>query len=242
VGSVIYAITAKESSHPKRLTVYFIADGALKSLEVLCLTWALNHQWVYRSEGFMQQEINSFNADEFSASGSEHGVVSVATRTIKNNKAGVLFVGQFILAMLFMILLEEPNHVNKKEPGLFYWIYIALFWTQCISAVVLVILIAKNKNDDGPTFVVKLLFVVGVVFTLPGDIPSVIWSSCMNCKFKPCLTCFDFALFFSIPAAVIFFVVSRAEFLRLDQEAQYSVLGGEVDSLFSVHSQTIAES
>ena len=56
------------------------------------------------------------------------------------------------------------NHVNKKEPGLFYWIYIALFWTQCISAVVLVILIAKNKNDDGPTFVVK----VRTVYCLEG--------------------------------------------------------------------------
>ena len=33
----------------------------------------------------------------------------------------------------------------------------------------------------------------------------------------PWLTGYDFALFFSIPAAVIFFVVSRAEFLRLDQ-------------------------
>ena len=55
-----------------------------------------------------------------------------------------------ILAYLFR---EE---VNKEEPGLFYWIYMFFFWTQCISTVVLAVLIAAKRNEDGPTFVVKV--------------------------------------------------------------------------------------
>ena len=55
-----------------------------------------------------------------------------------------------ILAYLFR---EE---VNKDEPGLFYWIYMFFFWTQCISTVVLAVLIAAKRNEDGPIFVVKV--------------------------------------------------------------------------------------
>ena len=55
-----------------------------------------------------------------------------------------------ILAFLFR---EE---VNKDEPGLFYWIYMSFFWSQCISTVVLAVLIAAKRNEDGPTFVVKV--------------------------------------------------------------------------------------
>ena len=55
-----------------------------------------------------------------------------------------------ILAYLFR---EE---VNKDEPGLFYWIYMFFFWSQCISTVVLAVLIAAKRNEDGPIFVVKV--------------------------------------------------------------------------------------
>lgn len=236
VGAVIYSITPpRDPKHFERLTAYFITDGALKSLEVLCLLWALHHQWLYKSKGFLREEIDNFN----SGSGSRNGVMLAAARKIKNNKAGAIFMAQFILAMLFMILLEELNDVNKEEPGLFYWIYMAFFWTQCISTIFMVVLIAANQNEDGPTCVIKCLFVVGVIATLPGDIPSFIWSSCMDIPCKPSnfWTGYDFALFLSIPSAIIFFLVLRTEFLRLDQEAQYGALQGEVDSLFSVHSQ-----
>lgn len=37
-----------------------------------------------------------------------------------------------------------------------YWTYLGLYWIQCISSVVLAILIAANKNEDGPTFLVKV--------------------------------------------------------------------------------------
>ncbi|KAJ7391129.1 hypothetical protein OS493_020154 [Desmophyllum pertusum] len=126
-----------------------------------------------------------------------------------------------------------------------YWTYMGLLWTQSITAIVWVILIATNKNEDGPTLVTKLLLVVGVVITLPGDIPSFVWSSCITshkCIPWYYLTYYDFALFLSIPSVIIFFLVLRTEFLRLDQEAQYSVLGGEVDSLFSIHSQSTEHS
>ncbi|XP_073257256.1 uncharacterized protein [Porites lutea] len=244
VGAVIYAITPpNDSSHYKsQLTAYFMADGFLKSLEVLCLLWALNHQRIYRSGGFMQQEVNSLNSEDLSSS-SQHGGFSAATRTLKNSKTEAVFMAQFIFAILFMILLEELKEVNKDKPGLFYWIYMFFFWSQCISTVVLAVLIAAKRNEDGPTFVVKLLVIAGVVFTLPGDIPSFIWSTCLSCSCSPkyFLTAYDIALFLSIPSIIIFFVVLRTEFLRLDQETQYRVIGGEVDSLFSVHSETIAE-
>ena len=57
----------------------------------------------------------------------------------------------------------------KKGPVYFYWLYISLFWTQCITPVVLVILIAVNKNEDGPTLSVK---VRNVLFVLKGALPQ----------------------------------------------------------------------
>ncbi|KAL9980494.1 hypothetical protein ACROYT_G009094 [Oculina patagonica] len=238
VGAVIYGITSKNDNQPTKLMVYFIADGALKSLEVLCLSWALHHQWKYRSAGFIQQEINSFNSGEDSVLGSD---LVIATRKFMNYKAGILFVTQFLLAILFLILLEAL----QKTLEALYWTFIGLLWTQCITTVVWVILIATNRNEEGPTLMTKILLVVGVVIILPGDIPSFVWSFCiLSCKCIPWafLTVFDFALFLSIPSVIIFFLVLRTEFLRLDQEAQYSVLGGEVDSLFSVHSQSTERS
>ncbi|KAJ7391120.1 hypothetical protein OS493_020145 [Desmophyllum pertusum] len=243
LGAVIYGITqANDRNHQVRLTVYFIADGVLKSLEILCLSLALYHQWRYRSAGFIQQEINSFNSGEYSVSGSEYGVL--IARQLMSYKAAALFVTQFILAMLFLTLLEAL-HVKEKTLEPLYWTYMGLLWTQSITAIVWVILIATNKNEDGPTLVTKLLLVVGVVITLPGDIPSFVWSSCITshkCIPWYYLTYYDLALFLSIPSVIIFFLVLRTEFLRLDQEAQYSVLGGEVDSLFSIHSQSTEHS
>ena len=55
-----------------------------------------------------------------------------------------------ILAYLFR------KEVNKDEPGLFYWIYMFFFWTQCINTVVLAVLIAAKRNEDGPILVVKV--------------------------------------------------------------------------------------
>ena len=48
------------------------------------------------------------------------------------------------------------SEVKKEKLGTFYWIYMFFFWTQCISTVVLAVLIAANRNEDGPTFVVKV--------------------------------------------------------------------------------------
>ena len=57
----------------------------------------------------------------------------------------------------------------KKDRLIFYWLYMSLFWTQCITPVVLVILIAVNKNEDGPTLSVK---VRNVLFVLKGALPQ----------------------------------------------------------------------
>ncbi|XP_068747964.1 uncharacterized protein [Montipora capricornis] len=243
-GSVVYAIIEEhDKGHPEILAAYFMADAALKSLEVLCLSWALNHQFLYRSQGFLQEEINNYNSEEFRASDSyQHlSVVSATAMSIKKNKAGAIFVTQFILAVLFMVILEDL-HLSKEQPDIFYWLYISLFWTQCITPVVLVILIAVNKNEDGPTLSVKLLCIAGVILSLPADIPSFVWSCTCNCKPKCFFTGYDFALFFLIPSTIIFFIVLRAEYLRLDQEAKYSVLRQEVISQWSVHSETILPS
>lgn len=120
-----------------------------------------------------------------------------------------------------------------------YWIYLCLYWIQCITSVVLAILIATNKNEDGPTFLVKLSFLVGVFFSLPGDVPSFIWS-CIS--YSDASIGYCFALAFSFLSVLFLFIALRAEFLRLKQEAQYHAIGGEVGSLFSVHSETITAS
>ncbi|XP_068677868.1 uncharacterized protein [Montipora foliosa] len=251
-GSVVYGITEEhDKGHPKILEAYFMADAALKSLEVLCLSWALNHQFLYRSQGFLQEEINNYNSEEFRASDSyqDVSVLSATAMSIKKNKAGAIFVTQFILAVVFMIIhvlveVVECLHrgLSKQQLDIFYWLYISLFWTQCITPVVLVILIAVNKNEDGPTLSVKLLFIAGVILSLPADIPSFVWSCTCNCKPWHCFTGYDFALSFLIPSTIIFFTVLRAEYLRLDQEAKYSVLRQEVISQWSVHSETILPS
>lgn len=241
LGAVIYGATsAQEPAKPLRLMVYFIADGALKSLEVLCLSWALHHQWKYRSSGFFQQEINSFNSGEYSITGSDNGL---RPNKLFKSKSGALFVVQFLFAMLFLILLEVLLHHRKERTeGLeaLYWTYLGMVWIQCITTVVWVISIAKNRHEEGPTLMTKILLVIAVIIILPGDIPPFVWSFCIQCKYKPwpILTCYDIALFLSIPSVIIFFLVLRTEFLRLDQEAQYRVVKGEVDSLFSVHSQS----
>lgn len=240
LGAVIYGMTpAQEEDKPLKLMVYFIADGALKSLEVLCLLWALHHQWKYRSSGFFQQEINSFNSGEYSLTGSDHGI---RPNRLFKSKSGALFVIQFLFAMLFLILLETLFYRNERSEGLkaLYWTYLGMVWIQCITTIVWVISIAKNRHEEGPTLITKILLVVAVIILLPGDIPSFVWSFCIQCKCHPWsfLTWYDIALFLSIPSVIIFFLVLRTEFLRLDQEAQYSVVRGEVDSLFSVHSQS----
>jgi len=244
VGAVIYGITPIRKDHPVRQMVYFIADGALKSLEVLCLSWALHHQWKYRSSGFFQQEINSFNTGEYSVTGSDQGIRPNLWPF--KSKSGALFVIQFLFTMLFLILLEVLFYRNESPECLkaLYWTYLGMFWIQCITTIVWVISIAKITHEEGPTLMTKILLVVGVLIILPGDIPSFVWSFCICCICIPWsfLTCYDIALFLSIPSVIIFFLVLRREFLRLDQEAQYSVVRGEVDSLYSVHSQSTDQS
>ncbi|XP_068747967.1 uncharacterized protein [Montipora capricornis] len=237
-GAVMYA------HYPdKILKAYFMTVFPFSSLKVLCLSWALNHQFLYRSQGFLQEEINNYNSEEFRVSDSyqDVSVLSATAMSIKKNKAWAVFVTQLILAVVFMVILQYLR-LAKTYPVYFYWLYISLFWTQCITAVVLVILIAVNKNEDGPTLSVKLLFIAGVILSLPADIPSFVWSCTSNCKPWHCFTGYDFALSFLIPSTVIFFVVLRAEYLRLDQEAKYSVLRQEVISQCSVHSETIVPS
>lgn len=241
LGAGIYGATsANENEQAVRLNVYFIADGVLKSLEIFCLLCALNHQWKYRSAGFLQQEIRSLNLgqDSESDSGSQYRLIVKVSRY----KATTLFVAQFLLVILFLILLEALN-VHARQVEALYWTYMALFWTQASLTIIWVISIVTNENEDGPTLVTKFFLAAGVFITLPGDIPSFVWSSCMkcNCEPWPFLTSYDFALFLLIPAVIIFFLVLRKEYLRLDQEAQYSVLGDEVDSLFSVHSRRSSE-
>ncbi|KAJ7391150.1 hypothetical protein OS493_020180 [Desmophyllum pertusum] len=92
LGAVIYGIT-QANDH-----------GVLKSLEILCLSLALYHQWRYRSAGFIQQEINSFNSGEYSVSGSEYGRLnSKATDELQSCS----FVCDTIhLGNVFLTLLE----------------------------------------------------------------------------------------------------------------------------------------
>lgn len=65
-----------------------------------------------------------------------------------------------------LFLQFSRNEVNKDEPKIFYWIYIGFFWTQCITTVVLAVFIAANKNEDGPTFMVKVT--KGILFEHQG--------------------------------------------------------------------------
>ena len=78
---------------------------------------------------------------------------------------GSTYMG-FVIDNYFVYL---HRGLAKKDPVYFYWLYISLFWTQCITPVVLVILIAVNKNEDGPTLSVK---VRNVLFVLKGALPQ----------------------------------------------------------------------
>lgn len=242
VGAVMYVpdptCTIKNPATSHQLTAcLIIADAALRPLEVLCLCRALQHQFLFRSQGILQQEIHLYNSQEDSFSGTEPGssMSEAAVRTEKND-SGALLLAQFIVAVVFIILLLALT--QEVTVGI-YWIYLCLYWIQCITSVVLAILIAANKNEDGPTFLVKLFFLVGVFFSLPGDVPSFIWS-CIS--YSHALTGYCVALAFSFLSVLFLFIALRAEFLRLKQEAQYHAIGGEVDTLFSVHSETIAAS
>ncbi|KAJ7391128.1 hypothetical protein OS493_020153 [Desmophyllum pertusum] len=88
LGAVIYGITqANDRNHQVRTDSLFYS------------------RWCFEVfGGFIQQEINSFNSGEYSASGSEYGVL--IARQLMSYKAAALFVTQFILAMLFLTLLE----------------------------------------------------------------------------------------------------------------------------------------
>lgn len=240
VGAVMYVpdVTCKNPAASHRLTAcLIIADAALRPLEVLCLCRALQHQFLFRSQGILQQEIHLYNSQEDSFSGTEPGssMSEAAVRTDKND-SGALLLAQFILAVVFIILLLALT--QDVTVGI-YWIYLCLYWIQCITSVVLAILIATNKNEDGPTVLVKLYFLVGVFFSLPGDVPSFIWS-CIS--YSDASIGYCFALAFSFLSVLFLFIALRAEFLRLKQEAQYHAIGGEVGSLFSVHSETITAS
>lgn len=240
VGAVMYVRdpSCKNPAASHQLTAcLIIADAALRPLEVLCLCRALQHQFLFRSQGILQQEILLYNSQEDSFSGTEPGssMSEAAVRTDKND-SGALLLAQFILAVVFIILLLALT--QDVTVGI-YWIYLCLYWIQCITSVVLAILIATNKNEDGPTFLVKLSFLVGVFFSLPGDVPSFIWS-CIS--YSHASTGYCFALAFSFLSVLFLFIALRAEFLRLKQEAQYHAIEGEVESLFSVHSETITAS
>ncbi|XP_027058591.1 uncharacterized protein LOC113685296 [Pocillopora damicornis] len=102
-----------------------------------------------------------------------------------------------------------------------FWTYMALFWTQALLTIIWVILIFWYDDEEGPTLMTKYFF------------------SGEPWKY---FTSYDLALFLLIPALIIFFLVLRKEYLRLDQEAKYSMLGAEVDSLFSEYSHNSQQS
>lgn len=241
VGAGIYGATKSPFHQDVRLDVYFITDGVLKSIEVFCLLCALSHQLKFRSSGFLIQEVRSLNSGERSTTTSETGSHTGITVMFSRGRVISLFVVQFLLVILFLILVEAQVK-EQFEP--FFWTYMALFWTQAFLAIILVILIILCQDEEGPTFFTKICLASGVLFTLPADIPSIVWSSCIDTNCKPWMhfTSYDFALFLLIPALIIFFFVLRKEYLRLDQEAKYSMLGAEVNSLFSEHSHSSEQS
>lgn len=61
----------------------------------------------------------------------------------------------FALISLELVYLCRLALTQDVTVGI-YWIYLCLYWIQCITSVVLAILIATNKNEDGPTFLVKV--------------------------------------------------------------------------------------
>lgn len=61
----------------------------------------------------------------------------------------------FALISLELVYLCRLALTPEVTVGI-YWIYLCLYWIQCITSVVLAILIATNKNEDGPTFLVKV--------------------------------------------------------------------------------------
>ena len=58
---------------------------------------------------------------------------------------------------LFFILRLYSNRKEKPE-GLeaLYWTYLGMVWIQCITTVVWVISIAKNRHEEGPTLMTKV--------------------------------------------------------------------------------------
>lgn len=226
------------------LQVYFIADGVLKSFEVFCLLCALNHQWQFRSSGFLMQEIRSLNSGGHSTTSSETGSRTGITTMFSSKKVIILFTVQVLLVILFLTLLEACMCSYLRQ---LFWTYMALFWTQALLTIIWVILIFWYDDEEGPTLMTKIFLAGGVFITLPADIPSIVWSSCIDDIHRICepwkyFTSYDLALFLLIPALIIFFLVLRKEYLRLDQEAKYSMLGAEVDSLFSEYSHNSQQS
>ena len=62
------------------------------------------------------------------------------------------------LTRLNFYLNLSLHHRKERTEGLeaLYWTYLGMVWIQCITTVVWVISIAKNRHEDGPTLMTKV--------------------------------------------------------------------------------------
>lgn len=61
----------------------------------------------------------------------------------------------FLLTFFNCNLFYRRNENSECLKAL-YWTYLGMFWIQCTTTIVWVILIAKNRYEEGPTLMTKV--------------------------------------------------------------------------------------
>ena len=68
----------------------------------------------------------------------------------------VIIQHDYISANFFNFNLLYRRNENSEGLKALYWTYLGMFWIQCTTTIVWVILIAKNRYEEGPTPMTKV--------------------------------------------------------------------------------------
>eukprot|EP00112_Aurelia_sp_Birch-Aquarium-sp1_P023970 Seg7357.1 transcript_id=Seg7357.1/GoldUCD/mRNA.D3Y31 product="hypothetical protein" protein_id=Seg7357.1/GoldUCD/D3Y31 len=175
LNSVKWATSEKKTSQ-----AFVVADWSVQVLEVLVLCFALNYQRKYRSAAHINDEIDSYSK---SGSGRKANVISFKRGVQKALASSGTVLCTFAICtwatiVCFFVLLNQSNTQKARSFGIF-WIYVGLSCLLHLTAVFLSIVIMRKGSSEGPSWLMKILLFCGVLLTIPGDIPVVVWNHCI---------------------------------------------------------------
>lgn len=194
----------------------FIIVNCLQSIILMVNSFALNHEWYYRSPDYVDNPPILTNEGSWVIK-LRHLVCRFST----------IFICQAVATLLLLVAVEVQFKVSRGPPIWLVYIWLIVMLVQRVTICVMGVMVCTQRRNK-PTILAKVLLLLGLLFLIADDLPNSLLATGDFCstlklddKGDPCyipgLAIYDIFQMMGLIGTVFILLFIRDQYVRIEE-------------------------